>query len=287
MQSYPKISIRHVPNIEGSTTPARCNRRTGEILINDSRWPKIEPTHRLFILLHEYAHVVLNSSDEFEVDQLAHKMFVEMGYPLTESVKALSRVLTGTSESHVERVKAQADRAYEFDKKNQKTKNCMCNGKPFCPKCNQNKTGTILDQANTDIFSNFIGFTNTDEYTEDLFGLGKKAQERRKTKLQLKYSVKQAKADGMKALKEGRGAGLEAKGLAKKSLADQGISGGGEIAGALKEGIGAIAEASNAKEATPQPKSKVALYVMITIGSLMIIGGIVYMVVKSKAKKTA
>lgn len=291
MYSYPKITIRHVPTIEGSLTPARCNRRTGEILINDSRWPKIEPLHRIFILLHEYAHVVLNSSDEFEVDRLAHKMFVEMGYPLTESVRALSQVLTGTSQSHVQRVKAQLDRAYEFDKKNLKTKNCMCNGKEFCPKCNQNKTGTILDQANTDVFANFVGFTNSDEYTEDLFGLGKKAQDRRKLKIQLKYGVKQTKADATKALKEGKGAGLEAKGLAKKTLADQGIvdNSSDSLNGIISNVGGQISKITggggSGDGGGDKPKSKVGLIIGI-VAAVLIIGGTIYYFYKRR-KKTA
>jgi len=284
----PRISIRHVPSIPGSTTPARCNRRTGEILINDSRWSKIEPAHRVFILLHEYAHIALNSSDEFEVDKLAHKIYLERGYPLTESVRALSKVLTGSSESHVQRVQAQLNRAYDVDKNNTQKKEsmCNCNGKSYCARCSQNKTGTFLDQANGDVLGNMPGFfDDDDQFTEDLFGLGKKAQARRTLKLTLKYGVKQAKADGTKALKEGKGAGLQAKGLAKQTLAEQGIVDTSTVGGLVDSAKGILGKGGGAdgSDGTAAP-SKKPMMIAIVVGAVLVIGGIIYFVIKKKKK---
>lgn len=117
MQQF--TSVRYLdffPN--GNNSPAMVNRSTGELFINKSRWADIKPNHRVFILLHELAHCKLQSSDELAVDAQAHKWFVEMGYSLTESVKALTRVLHAKSNINFERAMAQYKRAATMEQKN-------------------------------------------------------------------------------------------------------------------------------------------------------------------------
>lgn len=103
-------------------SPAKVNRRTGHLFINLSRWKHIAPQHRLFILLHEDAHCELDSSDEVAVDELAFKNFIKMGYPLTESLFALTRVLKGNGTESQSRMWAQYLRAKELDEKVNKSK---------------------------------------------------------------------------------------------------------------------------------------------------------------------
>ena len=100
----------------GGRTPACVNRVTGLMLIDRKWWNTLPVEHRLFILLHEYAHFVLNTSDELKADKLAFELYAKMGHSLNESVKALTRVLSYTNSEHTERTLAQIERAKEFDK---------------------------------------------------------------------------------------------------------------------------------------------------------------------------
>lgn len=106
--------LKDFPN--GNNSPAMVNRKTGELYINLYRWNNIAFEHRVFIILHELAHVKLNSSDEKLVDELAHKWFIEMGYSLTDSVYALTKVLHADSKINYERSLDQFKRAYAIEK---------------------------------------------------------------------------------------------------------------------------------------------------------------------------
>jgi len=107
--------IRYVENIPNSDTPARVNRLTGEMVIQNRVWRHIHPLHRIFILLHEEGHVVLQTTDELEADKYAFERYAELGYPLKHSILALAHVLTFTSREHFLRGYAQADRALQYD----------------------------------------------------------------------------------------------------------------------------------------------------------------------------
>lgn len=107
--------VTYLEEFEENDSPAKVNRRTGHLFINLSRWRDIAPQHRVFILLHESAHCELDTSDEVAVDELAFKNFIAMGYPLTESLFALTRVLKGSSSQSQERMWAQYLRAKRLD----------------------------------------------------------------------------------------------------------------------------------------------------------------------------
>lgn len=96
-------------------TPAKCLRSTGECWISLKDWRVLPFEHKVFILLHENYHIKLNSSNELEVDAAAHKEYMRRGYSLTESVKALTRVLSYTTPEHMERTKAQMIRSTVYD----------------------------------------------------------------------------------------------------------------------------------------------------------------------------
>lgn len=96
-------------------SPACVDRESGDIYINEELWKNIPLAHRLFILLHEWGHVALNTKDELEVDEFAHDLYMALGYSLKESVKALTRQLHYSNAQHLDRTQKQLSRAEEFD----------------------------------------------------------------------------------------------------------------------------------------------------------------------------
>jgi hypothetical protein len=97
------------------TTPARVNRRTGEMYISRKMWNVLDPDKRLFILLHEAGHATLNTRSELDADKFAFNAYAELGKPLSESVKALTRVLHFENPQHYDRVAQQIRRAFRYD----------------------------------------------------------------------------------------------------------------------------------------------------------------------------
>jgi hypothetical protein len=109
-------------------TPACCLRSTGEMWIDINKWRTFTYEQKVFIILHENAHIVLNTSDEKAVDKLAHEQYMAMGLSLTKSVHALTRVLSYSTDEHMERTVAQLKRAIVYDvlvNKNKKLENYL------------------------------------------------------------------------------------------------------------------------------------------------------------------
>lgn len=96
-------------------TPARCLRSTGECWISLKDWKKSPYEHKVFILLHENAHIFLDTSDELKVDALAHKQYLAMGFSLTSSITALTKVLSYSMPEHLTRTREQMVRATVYD----------------------------------------------------------------------------------------------------------------------------------------------------------------------------
>lgn len=118
LQALPKgergiIKVYFVEDL--GRTPACCLRSTGEMWISLKHWRKMTFEAKVFVILHENAHIVLNSSNEKLVDAYAHNQYMRMGYSLTESIKALTKVLSYTTEEHNERTINQARRACLYD----------------------------------------------------------------------------------------------------------------------------------------------------------------------------
>lgn len=107
--------ITRVPYIDGGT-PARVNRRTGEMFLNMQALTKLPPEHRLFIMLHEMAHVVLQTEDETEADAWAFKKYAEMGYSLKAAVHALTDNLKAQFPQHFMRMYLELKRAEQYDR---------------------------------------------------------------------------------------------------------------------------------------------------------------------------
>ena len=96
-------------------TPARVNRRTGELYINLKKWKDLTPDARFFVLLHEAGHVDQDTRNEILADNYAFYAYARAGKPLSKSIQALTRLLTFNNPQHYDRVKAQIDRAFAYD----------------------------------------------------------------------------------------------------------------------------------------------------------------------------
>lgn len=73
-------------------TPARINRRTGRIQVSAAQFRRYTVPVRLFILLHERFHRVLNTRRERPPDRGAIRTYMELGYPGTEGLYAATKV---------------------------------------------------------------------------------------------------------------------------------------------------------------------------------------------------
>lgn len=112
-------------------TPAKCLRSTGECWISLKHWNKLPFEYKAFILLHENEHILQDTSNELKVDAAAHKKYLRMGYSITQSILALTKVLSYTSPEHLQRTKEQMIRATVYDitvNKNEKLKDWLING---------------------------------------------------------------------------------------------------------------------------------------------------------------
>ena len=96
-------------------TPARVNRDTGEMYLSRKYMRHMPQEHRLFVMLHEMAHVVLQTTDEEQADAWAFQQYADMGYSLKAGVKALTRVLNDKNPEHAWRMYLQLRRAQDYD----------------------------------------------------------------------------------------------------------------------------------------------------------------------------
>ena len=192
-------------------TPARCNRRTGEIYININRWGSIPPEHRVFILLHEMGHIILNTSDEVAVDAWAQNQYIQAGYTLTDSVKALTQVLSGNSSEQIRRAEAQLNRARAMDGKPAQSNYTMNNPKSF-----QDMVEEQTDFMHSD---SFLGIGGNKEIRKQKRAMRMERKQMRNDRKQAKNDKKQAKADAIRM----RAEAAQTKADARLSLAEQGI----------------------------------------------------------------
>ena len=93
-----KFIIRCLPVIQNRetkeilNTPARINRLTGIIEINNNKLKSYTVFMRIVILFHEYFHWKLNTKIEQEADYNALNWFLSLGFPQTEAMYAFTRV---------------------------------------------------------------------------------------------------------------------------------------------------------------------------------------------------
>lgn len=112
----PGIStVHHGDFSKKSTSPAFCNRSTGELYINTPFFERLNRNQQFYVLLHELGHIALQTEDENKADAYASEIYLKKGYPLSESVKALSRVLKFNKPGDYQRLENQFLRAANYD----------------------------------------------------------------------------------------------------------------------------------------------------------------------------
>lgn len=102
-----------VPTLNG--TPAKVNRQTGVMYLSAADMQELPVNIRFFIMLHEMAHVVLQTTSEEEADKWAFNQYAKRGHSLTEAVYALTRVLNDKNPEHAWRMYLQLQRAKKYD----------------------------------------------------------------------------------------------------------------------------------------------------------------------------
>lgn len=107
------VTIREVDSLGGGI--AKVNIATGLITIARDRFYQFDPEIRRFVLLHEIGHYILQSDNEFLVDQWALKEYMRTGGSSRKAVYALTKVLPFSNPEHLQRAKAQLDRVRHYD----------------------------------------------------------------------------------------------------------------------------------------------------------------------------
>ena len=292
-------SISLCPDL--GNTPAIVNRKTGAMFINQKVWKKIPFNERMFIILHELGHIVLNTKNEFAADQFAFEQYANLGLSLKDSVDAMAQVLSYANPQHYDRTVVQLNRALAYDHK--------VNNQP--KKTFPMFTTQEINSANShDAFlEGFYGGNH-----ESFLGFGKKPgivrtlitnrQENKQTKLEGKNYKKQTLADA-------RADKIRSKGTAAEILAEQGLNqndfgntiasgigdlgagvaaalgGGAGKQGSMMEGLlGSLGGGSGAGGAkTPEEeKSNKSTWIIVGVVVVVIIAGaVIYF--KGKGKK--
>jgi hypothetical protein len=96
-------------------TPAMCDRNTGEMFCSIKHFQRMPLEQRLFVMLHEKAHLEHDTNSEDVADAQAFKEYAALGYSLTASVKALTQVLNDRNPEHLRRMINQLNRAKQYD----------------------------------------------------------------------------------------------------------------------------------------------------------------------------
>ena len=172
------------------TTPARVNRKTGELQINLPVWERLTPDEKRFVELHEEGHLVLQTRNELAADRYAFKKYAEEGRSLKAGVKSLTKMLQDKP-THLIRSNEILKQAANFQKNNSMS------------------TGNIFI---TEAWENFLGF-------------GKKARARREEKREFKFQKKYDKNERKNILAEAKA--QQKVLLAEKGVSAGGMLAGG------------------------------------------------------------
>lgn len=96
-------------------TPAKVNRVTGELFISEKHFSQMDPIHRKFVLFHEQGHCLLKTTSEEAADNYAVDELLKRGYPLSEILKSLTRVLSYNNPEHRGRTLIVFNKLREYD----------------------------------------------------------------------------------------------------------------------------------------------------------------------------
>ena len=199
------------------STPARVNRFTGEIQINDRYFKSMPEFRKSFIIEHEKGHFLNNTRSEFEADQYAFKKLAgTQPRSLKESVYSISRVLSFRNPEHMERMIEMMKMALEYDFKhngNEKAKTALEQLNSAIKTNNLNKFHMNNSIDNSYFAPNF-GENDNDDIYDNARGRAKRQakkaarvanrQAKRQTRVVAKVQRKQTRVDGKVAKKQTR-----------------------------------------------------------------------------------
>jgi hypothetical protein len=66
----------------------------GLILVNRNVFSQLNKYERTFVLLHEAGHIELETADECKADAYAYSEYVKLGFPVSQILTAMDKVLT-------------------------------------------------------------------------------------------------------------------------------------------------------------------------------------------------
>jgi hypothetical protein len=268
------------------TTPATINRVTGEMFLNERIWKTLNKDQRLFILLHEAAHVTLNTTDELEADQWAFEQYAKLGGSLKESVKSLTRVLNYQNPEHYERTQAQLERALKFDSKFNNNPKAKSMDNSFV-KTNNSSFGCGKYPAfGTESFFGKIGqglkqgMQNRQERKEERF---ERRQDRKDLKAMSKAEARGTLADqGIDNSFGTQAAGVLGK-VADGAAGIGNLLSGGGLGGLLGGGTGAASDAATNPDGSKKEQSKTGI--IIAVVAVVVVVAVVIFFVAKKGKK--
>ncbi len=141
------------------STPARVNRFTGEIQINQRYFDNMPQFYQDFVIEHEKGHFLTNTRSEFEADRYAFKKLAgSQPRSLKNSIKSISEVLSFKNPEHMDRLTEMIKMALEYDYKHN----------------NNIKAQNALNQINAIIQTNKLNLfymnTSVDNYYEPNYG---------------------------------------------------------------------------------------------------------------------
>jgi hypothetical protein len=96
------------------TTPARVFRDSKIMEFSKPQFDKMTVPMRMFIGLHERAHIRVNTRDEHKADHYALSIYLGMGYPKSEAMYAFTKVFTPINENHEKAIMSRMDSAFNF-----------------------------------------------------------------------------------------------------------------------------------------------------------------------------
>jgi len=116
-----KFKIIHTDNL--GSTPAKAIRKLNIIYINDPVFNKLPKDTQDYVIEHEKAHIINDSNDEIEADNLAFLNYAgSRPQSLRKSIIALTNGLSFDRDEHVLRLYKQIERALTYDFKVNKNK---------------------------------------------------------------------------------------------------------------------------------------------------------------------
>lgn len=119
-----KFKIIHTNDL--GSTPAKAIRKFGIIYINTPIFYKLPKDTQDYIIEHEKAHIVNDSNDEVDADNLAFLNFAgSRPFSLKKSINALCDGLSFDRDEHLLRLYKQIERALIFDYKVNKNKKAI------------------------------------------------------------------------------------------------------------------------------------------------------------------